>query len=193
MENEHTLDGTQIKYGYIWWSRMQQEHYKKVFPDGDFTVELENKQISRKTKVDWSRRRVYVGRKAMQEIFRKGEPIIISRQSNGIVTVHKSDGPAHFSGLNNDTIIHLSSDVIGILKISGKEYITVVKLINFYEMQGQNYSADDLKKALCFIPIPPILILQKEGEEFKLTVNLQRLSTKIGLLAEIYSRFSKSL
>lgn len=349
MEIEHTLDGTQVDYGYFWWPKKQNDHYKKVFPDNEFTIDLEGKRISGK-RVDWSMGRVSIGKKPMQELFQKDERVKISRQSNGVVVVRKlgpripppplagehplcvklhetqrdSENPSQFekavaeafsflgfttkhiggkdepdvlledikaiidskttkegviseryinfdameryrdnhsasflavvapgfsegnirdtsakkgitlieteaitklienhaqypyelalisavlfesdktvisatdipsSLVNEDTLIQLSSDILGILKKSGKASITVAKLITFYELQGQHYSADDIEKALNFISTPPFLILQKEGEEFKLTVNLQMLARKTGLLVEIYSRFSKS-
>jgi hypothetical protein len=348
-ELEHTLYGTQVDFGFFWWSRKKNDLYKKVFPDGEFTIDLEGKPISGR-KVDWSRPGVSIGKKPMQEFFQKDDQVRITRQSNGVVVVGKlgtriptpqpgvehplsiklhetqrdSENPSQFekavaeafsflgfttkhiggkdepdvfledikaiidskttkegviseryinfdameryrdnhsasflavvapgfsegnirdtsakkgitlieteaitklidnhalypyelalisavlfesektvisatdipsSLVNEDTLIQLSSDILGILKKSGKKSITVAKLNTFYELQGQHYSTDDIEKALNFISTPPFLILQKEGDEFKLTVNLQMLAKKTGLLFAIYSRFSKS-
>lgn len=91
MEIEHVLDGTQVDYGYFWWSRKENERYKAVFPEGEFAIDLDGKRISGK-KVDWSMGRVSIGKKAMQELYRKDERVRISRQSSGIVVVRKLGG-----------------------------------------------------------------------------------------------------
>jgi len=65
--------------------------YKKVFPEGEFTIDLEGKRISGK-KVDWSMGRVSIGKKPMQELFRKDERVKISRQSSELVVVRKLGG-----------------------------------------------------------------------------------------------------
>lgn len=88
MEIEHVLDGTQVDHGYFWWPTKENDRYKAVFPEGEFTIDFDGKQISRK-KVDWSRGRVSVGKKAMQELYRMDERVKISRQSSGLVVVRK--------------------------------------------------------------------------------------------------------
>ena len=70
MENreiEHVLYSTQVKFGYIWWKRGENDKYKQVFPVGEFTIDLEGKKISGK-KVDWNMARVSIGRRPMQEL-----------------------------------------------------------------------------------------------------------------------------
>lgn len=88
MEIEHILDGAQVDYGYFWWGTRNNDRYKKVFPDDEFTIDLQGKQISGR-KVDWSMARVSIGKKTMKELFQKDERVRISRQSNGIVVVRK--------------------------------------------------------------------------------------------------------
>jgi len=350
MELEHILEGTQVEYGYFWWPKKENDKYKQVFPDGDFTIDLEGERISGK-KVDWSMGRVSIGKKPMQKIFKKDEKVRILRQSKDLVIVRKLGGPvihpptvnAHplsvrlresqrdsdnpsnfekavadafsFLGFNTkhiggrdepdilledikaiidskttkegviseryinfdameryrdshaasflaviapgfsqgnirdtsakksitlietealckvienhsqypyelsplaailfesektvltpddipsslvdeDTLVQLASDILSILKKSGKESITVSKLNTYYELQGQYYSTEDIEKALIFLSTQPFQIFQRESGEFKLTVNLQTLARKTGLLVEIYLRFSKAL
>jgi hypothetical protein len=350
MEIEHILEGTQVQYGYFWWPKKENDHYKQVFPDGEFTIDLEGERISGK-KVDWSMGRVSIGKKPMQRIFQKNDRVRISRQSKDLIIVRKfgspiagskavgdhvlsvklretqrdSENPSNFekavaevftflgfktkhiggrdepdilledikviidskttkegviseryinfdameryrdnysasflavvgpgfsdgnirdtsdkkgitlietealsklienhaqypyelalisavlfesdktvvtandipsSLVNEDTLIQLASDILNILKKSGKESITISKLNTYYELQGQYYSADDIEKALVFLSAQPFQIFQREAEEFKLSVNLQTLTRKIGLLVEIYSRFTKTL
>jgi hypothetical protein len=91
MEIDHVLDGTQVDYGYFWWSRKENERYKAVFPEGEFAIDLDGKRVSGK-KVDWSMGRVYIGKKTMQELYRKDERVKISRQSSGLVVVRKLGG-----------------------------------------------------------------------------------------------------
>jgi len=76
MELEHTLDGTQIKHGYLWWKQDKTEEYKQVFPEGKFTIDLQGSKLYRK-KVDWNMKRVYVGKKQLQKLFQKDELKIV--------------------------------------------------------------------------------------------------------------------
>jgi hypothetical protein len=86
-EIEHKLIGTQVKYGYIWWKKgRENETYKKVFPEGEFTLDLEGKKLTKQ--VDWDWGRVSIG-KIMQELFIQDDIIIISKQPNGTVKVRK--------------------------------------------------------------------------------------------------------
>lgn len=348
MEIEHILYGTQVQYGYIWWQKKENDRYKQIFPEGDFTIDLEGRLISGK-KVDWSMARVSIGKKAMQELFEKDEQIKISKHGNDLVVVRKlggritppslspehplsvklretqrnSDNPSQFekavaeafsflgfntkhvggkdepdvlledikaiidskttkegviseryinfdameryrnshfasfiavvapgfsegnikdtsskrgialietqalcklienhaqypyelnaisaalfesdktvisstdipsSLIDEDTLIELSARILNVLKVSGRQTITVTELRTFYELQGLHYSADEIEKALLFLSSPPLLILQSEPDHFKLTVNFQTLVKKIGLLVDIYSRFSR--
>lgn len=350
MDIEHILEGTQVEYGYFWWPKKENGRYKKVFPDAEFTIDLEGERIAGK-KVDWSMGRVSIGKKPMQRIFQKDDRVRISRQSNELVIVRKlgspvakvkvtgdhvlsvklrqaqrdSENPSNFekavaevftflgfktkhiggrdepdilledikaiidskttkegviseryinfdamerykehysasflavvspgfsdgnirqtsekkgitlietetlcklienhaqypyeiallsavlfesekvvitpndiptSLANEDTLAQLASDILSILKKSGKEFITISKLSTYYELQGQYYSNDDIEKALVFLSTQPFQIFQREAEEFKLTVTLETLTKKTALLIEIYSRFSKTL
>jgi len=91
MEIEHKLDGTQVEYGFIWWKKKNEnEKYKQVFPEGEFTIDIQGKKLSGR-RVDWKMGRVSIGKKTMQEIFQKGDIILISKYSNDIVTVMKKD------------------------------------------------------------------------------------------------------
>jgi len=348
MEIEHTLYGTQVQYGYIWWPKKENDRYKQIFPDGDFTINLEDRLISGK-KVDWSKARVSIGKKVMQELFEKDERIKISKHGNDLVVVRKlggqnaktspatdhplsvklretqrdSDNPSQFEKViaeafsflgfntkhvggkdepdilledikaiidskttkegviseryinfdameryrtshlasftavvapgfsegnirdtsakrgitlietealcklienhaqypyelnfistvlfesdktvisstdipssltNEDTLIELAARILNVLKVSGRQTITVTELRTFYELQGMSYSADEIEKALLFLSSPPLAILLSEADHFKLTVNFQSLVKKIGLLVDIYSRFSR--
>ena len=85
---EHVLYGTQVKFGYIWWKRSENDKYGQVFPEGEFTIDLEGKRISGK-KVDWNMARVSIGKKPMQKLFQKDDTVIISKSHDGIVAVRK--------------------------------------------------------------------------------------------------------
>ena len=92
---------------------------------------------------------------------------------------------------NEDTLIELAARILNVLKVSSRQTITVTELRTFYELQGLGYSADEIEKALLFLSSPPLAILQSEPDYFKLTVNFQTLVKKMGLLVDIYSRFSR--
>lgn len=71
MKIEHKLDGTQIEYGYIWWQKKKEnEKYKQVFPEGEFTMDLEGEKLSNK-KVDWKRGEFRLAQKLCKNIFRR--------------------------------------------------------------------------------------------------------------------------
>ena len=88
MEIEHSLDGTQVQYGYIWWKKKRENgKYRKVFPVGEFTLDLEGQKLAKH--VDWDIGRVSVGSKVMQRHFQQGDTIIISKFHNNTVIVRK--------------------------------------------------------------------------------------------------------
>ena len=91
MEIEHKLDGTQVEYGFIWWKKKtENEKYKRVFPEGEFTLDLEGEKLSKK--VDWKMGRVSVGKKIMQKYFQKDDIVIISKSPDGrTVVVRKKE------------------------------------------------------------------------------------------------------
>ena len=92
---------------------------------------------------------------------------------------------------DEDTLIELVTKSLNVLKVSGRQSISVGELQTFYELQGTHHSSDEIERALVFLSTPPFLILQREGDKFKLTVSIQTLVKKIGLIVDIYSRFSK--
>lgn len=85
---EHKLDGTQVRYGYFWWKTKDNSKYRQVFPDGEFTIDLQGKKLSGK-KVDWESGRVSIGKNPMQELFQKDETVLISKSPDGTVVVRK--------------------------------------------------------------------------------------------------------
>ncbi len=91
MEIEHKLYGTQVQYGLIWWKAKLNDKYGQVFPDGEFTIDLQGKKLSGK-KVDWKARRLSIGKNPMQELFQKDDVVFISKSSDGTVVVRKKDG-----------------------------------------------------------------------------------------------------
>lgn len=345
MELEHILNGTQVDYGYFWWPKKENDRYRQVFPDGEFTIDLEGRRLSDK-KVDWEKGRVSIGRKPIQELFQKDDKVIISRSSTGVVVrkigskrtpdgehplviklrehQRDSDNPSNFektvaeaftfigfntkhiggrdepdvlledvnaiidskttregviseryinfdameryrekhgasflavvapgfsegnirdtaakkgivlieteaickiienhaqypyelalisavlfksaktvissqdipsSLTNEDNLIELATGTLKILKQSGRQFISVSELCTFYELQGLSHSVDEIEKALLYLSNPPFQILHKEGDKFKLSVNIQTLLKKIGLLVEVFSRFSRA-
>ena len=88
MEKEHKLYGTQVQYGYIWWKATLNDEYRQVFPDGEFTIDLQGKKLSGK-KVDWNMARLSIGKNPMQELFQKDDVVFISKSSDGTVVVRK--------------------------------------------------------------------------------------------------------
>lgn len=92
MEIEHKLNGTQVEYGFIWWKKKKEnEKYKQVFPEGEFTIDLQGIRLSDKN-VDWKMGRVSIGPKTMQELFQKDDIIIISKSTDGrTVVVRKKE------------------------------------------------------------------------------------------------------
>lgn len=88
MEIEHKLYGTQVKYGIIWWKTKDNSKYRQVFPDGEFTIDLQGKKLSGK-KVDWKLGRISIGKNPMQELFQKDEIVLISKSPDGTVVVRK--------------------------------------------------------------------------------------------------------
>ncbi len=88
MEIEHRLDSTQVEYGYIWWKKKREnEKYRKVFPLGEFTLDLESQKLTKH--VDWDRARVSIGPKVMQRHFQQDDTIIISKSHHNTVIVRK--------------------------------------------------------------------------------------------------------
>jgi len=91
MEIEHKLDGTQVEFGYIWWKKKRDnEKYRRLFPQGDFSIDLEGKKLTKH--VDWNIGRLSIGPKVMQKLFRQDDVIIISKHPNGTVKIRKKDG-----------------------------------------------------------------------------------------------------
>lgn len=345
MEIEHILDGSQVDYGYIWWPKKENDRYGQVFPDGEFTIDLEGRRLSGK-KVDWKRGRVSIGQKPMQELFQKNDKVIISWTSTGVLVgkigskpppnrehplviklrehQRDSENPSNFektvaeaftfvgfttkhiggrdepdvlledvnaiidskttkegviseryinfdameryrekhgasflaivapgfsegnirhtaakkgivliateaicrlienhayypyelalvsavlfesgktvispddipsSLIKEDELIELAAGILKILKQSARQFISVNELCTFYGLQGLSYSADEVEKALLYLSNPPFQILHKEGDQFKLSVDFQTLSKRIGLLVEVFSRFSRA-
>lgn len=348
MEIEHTLYGTQVKYGYIWWRSINNDRYRQIFPDGDFTIDLEGRRISGR-QVDWSSHRVSIGQNVMQELFTEDEKVKISKQADNLVVVQKlggrifspqpppghplsvklretqrdSDNPSHFENavaeafsflgfntrhiggkdeadviledikavidtkttkesviseryinfdameryrnnhlasftavvapgfsegnirdtsakrgitlietealcklienhaqypyelntitavlfksdktvisstdipsslIDEEKLIELAASILNVLKVSGRKAFTVTELMTYYEFKGLDYNADEIAKALLFLSSPPLLILQSERDQYKITVNFQTLIKKMGLIVDIYSRFSR--
>jgi|Deesub1362A_J573_1020465.scaffolds.fasta_scaffold02469_2 hypothetical protein len=75
----HKLDGTQVKYGYIWWTADRDREFEKLFPKTEFIIELEGNTIRRR-KVDWKRRRVYIGKELING-FKVNEVIEIFKET----------------------------------------------------------------------------------------------------------------
>lgn len=108
MEIEHTLDGTQVDYGYFWWKSRENDKYQQIFPEGPFTLDLEGRKLSGK-KVDWAQGRVSIGKKPLQELFQKDDVIIISKSSDGkTVVVRKKE--------NRNKPIHPISDELPLVR-----------------------------------------------------------------------------
>jgi len=80
MSIKHKLVGGEIKYGYIWWSKKDDAVFKTLLPRGDkrFSVMIMGDKIPDR-KVDWGRRRIYLGIK-FKEKFKKDDVVIISRK-----------------------------------------------------------------------------------------------------------------
>ena len=89
MEIEHKLYGAQVQYGYIWWKPKDNSKYRQVFPEGEFTIDLQGEKLSRK-KVDWKLGRVSIGKNPMQELFQKDETVLISKSPDETVLISKS-------------------------------------------------------------------------------------------------------
>lgn len=88
MEIEHKLIDTQVQYGFIWWkTKRENEKYRRVFPVGEFTLDLEGEKCTKR--VVWNRGRVSIGRKTMQTHFQQDDIILISKSSDGTVLVRK--------------------------------------------------------------------------------------------------------
>lgn len=86
MEIEHKLIGTQVHYGYIWWRKQREnQKYRKVFPEGTFTIDLEGKKFAKH--VDWNMGRISIGKKIMQKLFKQNDVIVISKQPDGSVKI----------------------------------------------------------------------------------------------------------
>lgn len=92
MEIEHKLYGTQVQYGFIWWKGRDNSRYRQIFPDGEFTMDLEGRKILRR-KVDWNLGRVSIGKKPMRELFQKDDILTISKSSDGrTIVIRKKEG-----------------------------------------------------------------------------------------------------
>lgn len=89
---EHSLDDdTQIAYGLLRWRQDDDEEYRKVFPDGPFTVEILGETLTRR-EVDWHMHRVYIIPKRLKSQLKRSDILLISRSSNGTVTIRKKGG-----------------------------------------------------------------------------------------------------
>jgi len=109
MEIEHKLDGTQVEYGYIWWKKKKEnEKYKQVFPEGEFTIDLEGRRLSNK-KVDWKMGRVSIGPKIMQELFQKDDIVIISKSTDGRTVVVRKKESGYRPPKGQELELHLVS------------------------------------------------------------------------------------
>jgi hypothetical protein len=100
MEIEHTFSGTQTLYGYLWWSPKDNEYYRRVFPEGEFTLELAGARIPRR-RVNWSKGRLFASA-ALKRLFGPGERIRILRLPDGVISVEKvNDAHAGEKTLSN--------------------------------------------------------------------------------------------
>ena len=93
MSITHKLDGTQVRYGYIWGFDRATKKYESVFPKGEFDVILQGANIGSR-RFDRKRGRVSIGKKAMRRAFRRDDIVSISRSSDGAVVVTRVPGVA---------------------------------------------------------------------------------------------------
>jgi hypothetical protein len=100
MEIEHKLNGTQVKYGYIWWKIRDDKEYTKIFPNGKFKIKICEKEVTDR-KINPMRRssnnkdyiirsRVYIGTKIMRKNFKENDRVIISKEpGSNIISISK--------------------------------------------------------------------------------------------------------
>ncbi|MHC1623802.1 MAG: restriction endonuclease FokI C-terminal domain-containing protein [Candidatus Methanospirareceae archaeon] len=71
--------------------KKENEKYKQVFPEGEFTIDLEGEKLPNK-KVDWKMGRVSIGPKIMYKYFQKDDIVLISKSADSrTVTVRKKE------------------------------------------------------------------------------------------------------
>ena len=89
MEIEHSIDDdTQIRYGLLRWRKRDDEKYRKIFPDGEFTMDFLGERLPNR-KVDWERHRVSISPKKMRAELNRKDILVISKSSDGTITVRK--------------------------------------------------------------------------------------------------------
>lgn len=175
MEIEHKLEGTQVDYGYIWWKSGKNDEYRQVFPQGEFTIELQGKRISGK-KVDWGRPGVSIGKRAMQELFHKDDVVLISKSPDGTVVVRKKH-----EGFNKRSEINADLPLITRLRESQRnsEDPTSFEKVLFEAFNALGFSA----KHIGGRDEPDILI----DDNFNIILDSK--ATKEGVISERYINF----
>jgi hypothetical protein len=89
MEIEHSIDDkTQIRYGLLKWRERDDEKYRQIFPDGEFTMDFLGERLPNR-KVDWERHRVYTFPKKMKAEVDQKDILVISKSPDGTVVVRK--------------------------------------------------------------------------------------------------------
>ena len=117
MEIGHRLIGTQVQYGYIWWKKKREnEKYRKVFPAGEFTLEIGGEKLAKH--VDWNMGRVSIGKTIMQRLFKQNDTIIISKSyDNTVIVRKKSFGEYKLKEINCPTRVHILAHELNIKSI----------------------------------------------------------------------------
>jgi len=158
MEIEHRLYGWQVKYGYIFWGIRENDKYQKVFPEGEFTIDLEGKKISGK-KVDWNQGRVSIGKKPMQELFKKDDIVLISKSPDGkTVVVRKKES------INQEKLIEIVAKLLSDIEmIDGR---SIEELHIAYRLQRLNYETNEIENALKFLSTAPFSIISRQENRY---------------------------
>lgn len=91
MQIEHSIDdNTQIQYGLLRWRERDDEKYKQIFPDGEFTMDFLGERLPNR-KVDWEKHRVSISPKKMKAELDRKDILVISKSPDSTVVVRKKD------------------------------------------------------------------------------------------------------
>jgi len=83
LEISHKFNKTQIKWGYMWWTKKNSEKYKQIFPDDRFDIIFEGEKLTNRL-VDRKRNRVWLGVTWMKDNFNKKEAISMRKSGPNV-------------------------------------------------------------------------------------------------------------
>jgi len=95
------------------------------------------------------------------------------------------------STIDQEKLIEIVAKILSDVKQTRKTSFSSQELHIAYSWQGLNYKTDEIENALEFLSVVPFNILQKQVDKYSLTIDIEALLKKIGLLLQSFSKIRR--